>query len=152
MPPHAPPPIPELQEDAEHLKLLTVFHYVFCGLLALGGLFPVFHVVIGLLMVTQDLPVDPTAGVQPPVEGFGWLFVAAGVSMMLLIWAFGILQFLAGRYIRDRRFRTFCVIVAGINCVAFPLGTTLGVLSVIVLQRPTVRSLFKQKAETHLNS
>jgi hypothetical protein len=37
---------------------------------------------------------------------------------------------------------TYCLVVAAIECMFTPFGTVLGVLTIIVLVRPTVKALF----------
>ena len=44
-----------MDDDLQHLRLLSIFHYVVAGIIALFGLFPVFHVVFGILMLTGAL-------------------------------------------------------------------------------------------------
>jgi hypothetical protein len=36
----------------------------------------------------------------------------------------------------------YCLVVAGIECIFMPFGTVLGVFTIIVLMRPSVRNLF----------
>jgi hypothetical protein len=36
----------------------------------------------------------------------------------------------------------FCLVMAGIACIFMPFGTALGVLTIIVLMRDSVRELF----------
>lgn len=38
-------------QDAQHLRLLSIFHYVVAGIAAFFALLPVFHLVFGLMMV-----------------------------------------------------------------------------------------------------
>jgi len=40
----------------------------------------------------------------------------------------------------------FCLIVAGIICIFMPLGTILGVFTIIVLVRPSVKAMFEGQA------
>jgi hypothetical protein len=40
-----------VNQDDEHLRLLSVFHYVLGGITALFALFPVFHLVFGLVIL-----------------------------------------------------------------------------------------------------
>jgi hypothetical protein len=49
---------------------------------------------------------------------------------------------LAGRAIRRRENYTFCVIVAALSCMLMPFGTVLGVLTIVVLMRPSVKEMF----------
>ena len=135
-----PPPHPQLMQDAEHLKLLSVFHYVLAGLTALAGCLPIIHVVLGIVMVSGALPRSP--GSPPPPAAFGWLFIGMGGLVILLAWTMAVLLFLTARWIAARQRRTFCFVMACIECAGFPVGTALGVFTILVLQRPTVRALF----------
>ena len=55
----------------------------------------------------------------------------------------GLLNLISGLYIRVRRHRTFSIIVGGINCLHMPLGTMLGVFTIVVLMRDSVRELYE---------
>jgi hypothetical protein len=61
--------IPDYQgiRDAEHIKLLSIFHYVYAGLLAIGTLWPLIYVAMGLMFVS--LPMSATSGPPPPTVG-----------------------------------------------------------------------------------
>jgi hypothetical protein len=74
----------------------------------------------------------------------GWLFVIIGGFVALLSIAYGICLILAARSLTMRRNRTFCMVIAGINCLHFPLGTLLGVFTFIVLIRPSVVARFER--------
>lgn len=63
-----PPPIPPFDaahvqsvQDAERLRLLSLFYYIFAGLLAVSGLVFVFHIIMGLAFVSTSF--GPTPGV-----------------------------------------------------------------------------------------
>ena len=43
---------------------------------------------------------------------------------------------------RPRRARTFSLVMAGVNCLSVPLGTTLGVFTFIVLLRESVAAQY----------
>jgi hypothetical protein len=137
-----PPPHPQALEDAEHLKLLSIFHYVLAGMTALAGCIPIIHVVLGIVMVSGSLPTSPTS--PPPPAAFGWFFIGFGGLFILLAWTMAVLQFLTARWIAARRRRMFCFVMACIECAAIPVGTALGVFTILVLQRPSVRALFDE--------
>ena len=140
-----PPPHPQLMQDAEHLKLLSVFHYVLAGLTALAGFFPLMYVAMGAMMLSGSFSGGPSAGAPP--EAFGWIFVVIGVVFSILLWIFTAALFLAARALAARRNRIFCLVIAGISCAGFPLGTALGVFTILVLLRPSVRVLFDAPPE-----
>ena len=50
---------------------------------------------------------------------------------------------LAGRYLLQRTHYTFCLVVAAIACLLMPFGTALGIFTIIVLMRPSVREMFE---------
>ena len=54
----------------------------------------------------------------------------------------GVLNVLSGLFLRARKHWTFSIVVAAIDCLHFPLGTVLGVFTIIVLIRPSVRELY----------
>jgi hypothetical protein len=39
-----------------------------------------------------------------------------------------------------------CFVVAAIECIFMPFGTVLGVFTIIVLSRPSVKALFQSEA------
>jgi hypothetical protein len=136
-----------MSRDDEHLKLLTIFHYVLAGLTAFSGSFFAIYVVMGLFMLSASsfaAPGGPPPGAPggPPPTFMGWLFVAFGAFTFSLMWAFAVGLALAGRYLARRRGYRFCFVVACVGCTSPPLGTALGVCTMLVLLRPSVKVLF----------
>lgn len=146
--PVAPPAaLPPGAQDADHLRLLSIFHYVVGGIIALFSLLPVIHLVLGLAMVGGYLPVDARDG-SDPVDPrlFGWIFVA--VAACFIVGGLTLAGFIAyaGRCLAQRRRYLLCMIVAGISCCLMPFGTVLGVFTLVVLLRPTVKQAFATPA------
>lgn len=121
----------------EKLTLLGVFHYVFAGFSALFGCLPLIHVTFGVMMLTGGF-----AGPNPPPDWLGLLFVAIGALASVMMWALAVVTGLAGYYLRTQRHHTFCLVVAAIECLNMPLGTILGVLTIITLVDPQVKETF----------
>ena len=137
---HAPPPAPN--RDEEHLRLLSIFHYVLAGIMGFFGCMPFIHVGLGLFMLTSPGSFQDQGGSAPP-PFVGWLFLTMGSVAIVAAWTLVTLLLIAARKLRRRRNRTFCIVVAGISCIFMPMGTVLGVFTIIVLARPTVMSLFE---------
>jgi len=131
--------------DDEHLKLLSLGYMVAAGIAAAFSIFGLFYVLMGIVMAfsMSHLPAG-NANNQPPAF-IGWLF--AGVGVVIFIFAIGVAlaRFWAGKCVKQRKSRTFCMVVAGIGCLEFPYGTALGVLSFMVLSRPSVVKQFVAK-------
>ena len=128
--------------DEEHLKLLSIFHYVLAGILGFFGCIPFIHVGVGLFMLTS--PASFQSGGGPPPPAFmGWMLLIMGSVLIAGAWTLAILLIVAGRKLRRRSHRTFCLVVAGMSCLFMPMGTVLGVFTIIVLVRPTTKALFE---------
>lgn len=133
---------PQLNQDEEHLRLLVIFHYVVAGLHALFALFPLIHVVIGATFI-----LNPCAGPDCPPPFFGWIFLGIGSFLILLGESLAVVTFLNGRAIAKRKRHTTCIVLSAVECLIAPLGTILGVFSLIVLNRPSVKALFADRSQ-----
>ncbi len=126
-----------MTQDEEHLRLLAIFHYVLAGLTACASLFFGLYVVLGVLMGTGVLGSD-----DPQSQRIGPLLALFGLGGTGLVLAFAAAVAYAGRCIATRRRRTYCIVIAALLCTNAPLGTVLGVFTILVLARDSVRELF----------
>jgi len=129
--------------DAEHLRTLTIFHYVYAGMVGLGILFLLFHATITTFVFTAASSAPSRPNNAPPVGVilgiFGMIYGCAG--MILIIKLVG--NILSAKYMKQRRKRMFSVVVAAINCLAIPFGTILGVFTLIELSKDSVRQGYR---------
>ncbi len=124
--------------DSDHLRILSIVYFVFAGISAFGALIPIVHVVLGVLFVSGAF--DDAK--DPPPEFVGYMFIIIGSTVITLGLLFAAcLAFTGLNLIRRKRY-TFCVVVSIIACLQIPLGTALGVFTLIVLFRPSAKELF----------
>lgn len=105
------------------------------------ALFPLIHVTIGLAMLLGAFPTPNAAG-EPFPRFAGLFFVILGGAFSLMFAIGATLKLLTARRLRERRSKTFCMITAGLSCVGIPYGTALGVVTLLLLGRPSVSALF----------
>jgi hypothetical protein len=129
-----------MSKDEEHLRLLAIFHYVVAALSALFCSFPLIHVAVGLLMVFA--PENFKGRGELPARAFGWMFVAMGSIFVVTGWVFAACVFFAGHSLMHHRHYMFCLVMAALECCLQPFGTVLGVFTIIVLLRDSVKQLF----------
>lgn len=137
-------------EDREHINLLVVLHYVMAGLTALGACVPIVHLALGLTMVSEVFPVANDNSKFSTT--LGWFFVIIASVAIVFGMALAICILLAGRNLQKRTGHTFCFVVACIMCLIFPVGTALGVFSIMVLNRPTVKALFSKDVQVDVST
>ncbi|MEG2803617.1 hypothetical protein [Stenotrophomonas sp.] len=149
----APPPVPAhaptppgarpAPDDLAQLRLLSVFHYVMAALFALGALFPLIYLVLGIAVLCGAMPVDSSTASSPAeIQLLGTVFtVLGGLGVLAMIAMAGLIGHAAGCLARQQR-HTLCLIAAGLCCMSVPLGTVLGVFTLIVLSRTSVRERF----------
>lgn len=139
MNPPALPPAQLLPADAEHLRLLGTLGYVYAGLECLFSLFAALYMGVGFTIVMSNEPM-------------GWMFVGVGAFLGLWILGCAVLSYLAAKWISQGKNWTFCMVIASLHCASFPIGTGLGVFSIIVLCRPSVKAWFAAKRITAASS
>jgi len=127
----------ERQRDDEHLHLLAVFHYVYAAITALTAAFALLLVLIGGFF----LATPPSAEAPPPAVG--WAFIWTGIVGVALGWAYAALVFVAGRFIAAQRGYVYVLVVSVLNLLFTPLGTVLGVFTLVVLARSSVKRTFE---------
>jgi hypothetical protein len=72
--------------------------------------------------------------------------------MIISAWALAIAVAMAGSQLKRRAAYNYCLVVAGIECIFMPFGTVLGVLTLIVLMRPSVKALFGEPPSSAASS
>ena len=96
----------DMNKDLDQIRLLSIFHYVVGGMIALFACFPIFHLLMGIffLMSSSELrqaqkPGDPDF----PVEVFGAMFVIIPAIIILCGWTLAIVTIIAGRKLSKQR-------------------------------------------------
>lgn len=132
--------------DAKQLRILQTCHYVLAGGAVLTSLvvFPFLGMLLFLIPGSGSAGGAPAVHPGASVAPGGGVYLILGFCGLFLLFpvADAVALLIAGLSLRSRRRRTFCTIVAGVNCLAFPLGTALGAFTLAVLSRPSVKEMF----------
>lgn len=65
------------------------------------------------------------------------LLVCGGPAILM-----GLLSIAAGNRIERRQSRIFCIVVSALNTLSLPIGTVLGIATIVLLTRPTIVGAF----------
>ena len=136
------PPLitPEQQQatDSDHVRLLGIFHFVGAGFAVLGMGFLGLHFFVFRAIFTQPTNHGFNQAPFPPFLLIGIVYLLFALWLIVSL----LLNLFAGFSLLNRKNRSFCMVVAALNCVHVPFGTVLGVFTLIVLSRPSVRDSF----------
>jgi hypothetical protein len=141
---NAPAPYPQqpfvsTSQDESNLNLLAILHYVYGGLLIFAGFGGIVYMLIGVT-VAESIPRGGHGA--PPPELFAGIFTIVGGFIMVICWAKAGFLMWAARSMQKRKRHTLCFVMACIECIAVPMGTLLGVFTIMTLQKPNVKALF----------
>jgi len=119
----------------KHIQLLGIFWIAHGGLIFLGGLFT-----FGLLFGLSFLPELESDGVT--------ILRVVGLSAAGLMWLLSFPKIIAGAGLLKRMewARILTLVLSFLALLNIPLGTALGVYSLVVLLREDTIQLFNQKA------
>jgi len=130
------------KRDCEHLKLLSIFHFIFAGLALLGIGFIFVHYAFMHMVFSNPEMWKTQRGAEPPpkefLDAFIWFYVFGGFILFLGL----VLNVVSGVFLQQRQHRMFSLVTGGLNCLQIPFGTALGVFTIIVLSRESVRELY----------
>jgi hypothetical protein len=130
-----------MNKDIDHLKLLGILHTIW-GVLAIlfGLLFGIMYIGIGAAAAASPNTTSEETGM--PAGTFAGIFIVLGIVFLVLAVIYGILMIMAGSKLRQQRGYGFCFFVSILDLLGFP-SIILGIFTLIVLNRPTVKELFK---------
>jgi hypothetical protein len=147
-------------EDLEHLSALSIGHYILAGVSLFSGIPALMWGVAGAKLLDEagsDMAValgdisgqagaDPFGGgADAMLADVGTLLVTAIVAGLVIALVAAIHLTLVAVKIKQRRWWTFCYLTGWGECLMFPFGTILGIFTIIVLGRPSVKKLFGVK-------
>ncbi len=127
----------ELKADRAHLRILALCYTWVAFLLGLAVIAAVWYLMIGILIVAGVM------GQPGPGE------VRGGVALIVLsplagaaFWTLARYVIVAARSLKGLKRYKYCMITAALFCALPPLGTALGLCTILVLLRDSVKELF----------
>lgn len=125
--------------DAEHLKLLSIFYFVSAGFACLGILFLAGHYALMATVMKAEI----SSGRQSiPAEALAVMYGMYGFMGAWMLASF-VGSLLCGFFLRSRKHRLFTIVFAAFICLYVPLGTILGVFTIVALSRESIRQLYE---------
>lgn len=145
------------ERDEEHLKGLVVGHYIMAGLSALGAVQVLVYGLVGRKLLQQlddDLnasfgDLTDATGMAGPSMDAAVVFDGLDSAVMILMVSLAVLSVVTAigfwwvaRMLGRRQWWAFCYLTGWGELLFFPFGTILGIFTLIVLSRPSVKQRF----------
>jgi hypothetical protein len=148
--------------DEGHLTALSICHYVLGGITIVFSSIFIIYIAIGSVMASGNFPIVPPASsagspmTQPGAAAAaasitqtmtfaGRMLIVVGSCFVAIGWTIGILTIVSGVCIARRRRRIFSLVMAGVCCLMMPLGTILGIFTILVLVRDSVKWMYQAR-------
>ena len=129
-----------VDRDLEHLNLLKLCFYIQAGINGFFSLFGLLYAGLGAWLSSAVL--DPNIGLGDNSRLVGPIFLMSSILFLALGISGAVVSYYVGRCLVQHRRRTFCIVVAALGCIQIPYGTAMGICTIAVLNRPSVRALF----------
>ncbi len=111
------------------------------GLIAIASCcFPGIHAIMGIALLIGGLVQGNPASHGAAIAG--GIMALVFVTALLLVWAFVACVIISGRKLANRKNRVFSLVIAAILCAFAPLGTALGIFTIIVLVKEPIKELY----------
>jgi|ERR1044072_5783420 hypothetical protein len=144
-----------MEKDLRHLRILGTANYVFAGITGAIFILPLIYFNLAFLMLyISSLSLGMSWYVQGTPD-FSSLRDGKGPGFMIIVFPlvfgsiFGVIllastiaTYYCGRSLRTQKNYVFCLVMAALSATSFPFGTILGIFSLVVLLRDSVKTLF----------
>jgi len=135
-----------MQSTKDNLSILAVFHYVVGAFSIAMSFIPVIYLIVGCALVIYPMPPESGGGTDRILIGWIMVVIATLIIVTGIVIATGAI--IAGFCLTRRKKIRFCIAVAIAECVFFPMGTALGVITLSILSKPDIRNLFNNSSKT----
>jgi hypothetical protein len=129
-----------MNQDLQHLRILSILYYVVGGLIALFSCFALIYLFMGVVFVAAP---PSSGGGAPPPPGLGWFFIIFSSLATLIGWSWAAAIMVAGWHLGRCKHYLYCLVMGCSTLLFQPFGTVLGVFTIILLIRPSVKDMFE---------
>jgi hypothetical protein len=134
--------------DEEHLRLLSLAHLISGWVtIAFSSLF-IFHFIFMLVAALNPeiFPAPPNGKSPATPDKIFVIFAFAFGFFILMGISFGVAQIVSSKFIKSKKNRVFSYVVGVLNLAFVPYGTVLGICSLNVLGRESIKQSYQSSA------
>lgn len=132
----------QIRQDKEQLNLLGILWKVYSGLALLGVCFGGFYIFIGATMGAAVSPSSSSNVSTSDPQMLTAIFSVFGLAICAIAATVSVVAWIVSTKLVSRTSYGLCFAVACVICLNMPLGTALGIFTIVVLNRPSVKATF----------
>lgn len=130
-----------MNQDESQLNSLALAHYIVGAIGILASCLPLIHVFFGALFIWGGCGfLTETTNAPSPI--ISWIVFVMGIVWFVFAQIVSVMVIYSGSCLKSHKRYLYSFVTACCACTFFPLGTVLGVLTVMVLSRSTVKELY----------
>jgi hypothetical protein len=138
----AQPPPGLTPQDESNLNVLGILFFVYAGMIGIGALALSAFAVLPAMLISGAAAGAKAAPSAPPSLLLGGVFAAMFGLFALILAVQCVIMILAGRALGRRQHYVLVMIGACGALLHMPLGTALGICTILILQKPAVKAAF----------
>ncbi len=129
--------------EKEHLRLLSIFHYVWGGITLVSSFLALPYIGMGFWALRSPDMFEADGDMSAVV--FGWMFLGFGLLFLVSGLIYGVVVIVSGRCLAKHKGYWLSFGVACLECLMMPIGTALGIFTLLTLSKDTVKALYGRK-------
>lgn len=130
------------RQDDDHLRILAICYYVMAGLSGFTALYFLMYAFMGSIFAF--IPASQSGSGGPMPAFMSSIFAVIGGFGVVVSAVKAFFDVRAGLCLARKQGYTLPFVMAVITCLSVPIGTLLGVFTIVVLTRPSVKYAFGQ--------
>jgi len=135
-----------MQNHKDSFTILSICHFIVGALSFLMSFVPFVYLVVGFALIIFPGGLE-TEGRDHEML-LGWVFLTIATLAILVGITIATATIFAGYFLSRQIRYPFCRVVAVIECLFFPFGTLLGVVTLILLHRDDYKQAFTKHSDS----
>lgn len=131
--------------DNENLRLLSLFHYIYGGIVLFYSIIMLLQFVFisyFLEKIFHNIPFETYSAVNQFDPMIIKLIFYIAIVVFMIAFVVGILIIISAGFLKKQKYRIFSYAIAILNLISIPWGTILGIMTISVLSRDSVKEKY----------
>ena len=124
------------------LEMIVIAHYVLGVIGVIVSCFALSKSGLGMSLIDQAESYTELEKLMHEV--FGWIYIVSGVALFIFGEVLSVCLIVSANFMKRHTAHTFSIFVAAITCTIIPIGTVLGIFTIITLSDKSTKELYKK--------